>query len=33
VKASFTPAAGTVLSKPLLQVEGLEPNAQSTPSG
>src|SRR5262249_51800221 len=26
VKASFTPAAGTVLSKPLLQVEGLEPN-------
>ena len=27
VKASFTPAAGTVLSKPLLQVEGLEPNA------
>src|SRR5262249_16653461 len=27
VKASFAPAAGTVLSKPLLQVEGLEPNA------
>jgi hypothetical protein len=27
VKASFTPAAGTVFSKPLLQVEGLEPNA------
>src|SRR5262249_61202514 len=26
VKANFTPAAGTVLSKPLLQVEGLEPN-------
>jgi len=27
VQASFAPAAGTVLSKPLLQVEGLEPNA------